>query len=230
MKYLIDTAAQNDIAQHIELASKQVLNQLPNHGNEEGLTVALGKSLIEQSFTKSNLKVEFQYRQHNRITEEKNSGADGSFLIRIQTPTITVEKAALFQAKLILGLGNLRDLTLSNNDTYRLMRQTQSMLRFTSEAIALFYTHRNIYAIDAAVFSRGSLANRPFSTNHRFITLGTYLGKWVPRCSKGDQNTELVTRSKHMDGFKYGIDLNIVLNRPSTQWGLDKSEDAWRKK
>jgi len=227
---LIDEDTQNRIANEIDEAAEKVISAIASHGNEEGLTAALGQLLTRRAISEPDLRVEFNYRQHNKRTEEQYSGADGGFLVRVTTPTATVEKASLFQAKLLGGMEHVRDLSMTLPDARRLKSQTKSMLTHTQEAVAMFYTQRNIYVVDASDYSESPESKQPLSNDHRLITLGTYLGKWIPRCTKGDQRPELVTRVKHMDGFKNMLTMNVISNRPSVTWNADHAEDAWRHK
>lgn len=143
-----------------------------------------------------------------------------------------MEKAALFQAKLLGGGADIRTLAMSSSEAKRLQKQTKDMLTHTSEAVAVFYTWKNIYVVDAEDYANGaSPASRsPLSQNHRLITLGTYLGKWLPRCTKGDTDGEIITRAKHLEGFKHGVQLNVVAERPGIDWDNDSAEEAWRER
>jgi hypothetical protein len=231
LTFLIDKPTQNRIADLIDDAVAQVLGELTSHGNEEGLTAALGHALMRKKIYSSDLQVNFKYRQHNKITEEKYSGADGSFLVRVVTPDGSVEKASLFQAKLLRGYGEVRALGISTNDAARLQKQSNAMLNNTRDAVAVFYTYKNIYVVDADDYSGSNpMSKKPLSQDHRLITLGTYLGRWMPRCTKGDADASLITRSRHLDGFQSGLSLDIVSQRPSVPWEEDRAEDAWRRK
>lgn len=232
MTFLIDQATQERIARRIDSAARQVIGQLVSHGNEEGLTSALGGALAQKSIREGGLSVDFRYRQHNKITEEPDSGADGGFLVRVAIPGLTVEKVALFQAKLLGGDADVRTLKMSSADAARLQKQTKNMLTHTSEAVAVFYTWKNIYVVDAGDYVSGApTANRtPLSQQHRLITLGTYLGKWLPRCTKGDKDPGVVARAKHLEGFKHGVTLDVVSDRPGIDWADDSAEKAWRER
>lgn len=230
MTFLIDTEMQRRIAVLIDSAATQVIRQLASHGNEEGLTSALGNALMQRSINSNSLRVDFRYRQHNKITEEPHSGADGGFIVRVKTPDASVEKVALFQAKLLGGYDDVRALSMSKSDADRLQKQVKDMLKHTGESVAVFYTWKNIYVVDASDYSAGNASLLPLSQKHRLITLGTYLGKWLPRCTKGDLNRSIVTRAKHVDGFKHGLSLDVVSQRPSVSWEEDRAEDAWRHK
>lgn len=230
MTFLIDMPAQTKIARLIDHAVQQVLGEIASHGNEEGMTTALGHALMHRQIREADLQVDFRYRQHNKYTEERYSGADGGFLVRIVTPSGSVKKAALFQAKLIGGLGDVRTLKMTKAEATRLQGQSNDMLRYTDDAVAIFYTHKNIYVVDAKDYCGNSANQTPLSQEHRLITLGTYLGKWMPRCTKGDTDPDFVTRARHLDGFKHGLSLHVVSQRPSVPWEPDQAEDSWRHK
>lgn len=207
----------------------EVLAALPNHGSEEGLTPVLGHALMQQSFEADDLSVNFNYRQLNKYTEEPHAGADGGFLVRVTNADTTVQKAALFQAKLLRGPAKVRQSAMTTNDAQRLKDQVDNMLQLTDQAVAIFYTPEQIYVVDASNYRTRTVAEsrRPLSSEHRLITLGTYLGQWLPRCTKGDQNPEFNTRVEHQDGFKQGISMNVVSQRPSIAWRPDPAERAW---
>ncbi len=230
MKYLIDHGTQLDIAARIDLAVEQVLSELPNHGGEEGLTSALGHALMQQSFQSDDLRVSFKYRQLSKYTEEPAIGADGGFLVRVTNADTSVQKAVLFQAKLIRGFARVRQLTMSTAEVKRLQNQARNMLTQTDQAVAVFYTPNQVYVVDAADYQSRQTpdALRPLSQEHRLITLGTYLGRWVPRCTKGDQNSALIKRVEHVDGFKQGLEMDIISKRPSISSNDDKAEALWK--
>ena len=150
--------------------------------------------------------------------------------MRIVTPSGSVEKAALFQAKLIGGIGDVRTLKISKAEALRLRDQSKDMLRHTEDAVAIFYTMKNIYVVDAEDYGSNPASNKPLSQEHRLITLGTYLGKWMPRCTKGDEDPDFVKRARHLDGFKHGLAMNVVSQRPSVPWEPDRAENAWKHK
>jgi hypothetical protein len=102
------------------------------------------------------------------------------------------------------------------------MTQARDMLDLTKEAVVVFYTRSAIYVVDASRY-RGSddVARRPLSKRHRLITLGTYLGAWIPRCTRGDNNPELISRVSHRDGFKEQLTMDVVSSRPSILWKDD---------
>lgn len=229
MNHLIDSHAQADIATRIDAAVQEVLPELIAQGGEEGLTSALGTALKRRSFRSADLQVDFRYRQHSRITEEPHSGADGGFLVRVVTPGGLVEKTALFQAKLLPGGGDVRALAMSKKDADRLKKQSGDMLTHTTEAVALFYTWKNFYVVDAGDYASQPSSTTPLSRKHRLITLGTYLGRWMPRCTKGDMDVDLLTRVKHLEGFKHGLTLDVISKRPAVEWEPDSQEDAWRR-
>lgn len=197
MNYLIDDSTQKLLAARIDRAVAEVLSELCNHGSEEGVTPVLGHALMRQSFQDGDLSVDFNYRQLNKITEEPQAGADGGFLVRVTNSEGTTQKAALFQAKLLRGDGPTRKLSMTTNDAERLQKQSTSMLALTEEAVAIFYTKSGIFVVDAEHYRSKPLSDtrHPLSQGHRLITLGTYLGQWLPRCTRGDRGSNLITRS-----------------------------------
>jgi hypothetical protein len=226
--FLIDHSAQTQIAKAIDTAVKDVLSELPNHGSEEALTPVLGHSLSRQSLDLNGLKVCFNYRQHNKRTEEPFSGADGGFLVRVSVPGRTVNKAALFQAKLLKGDVPIRSLKMkSTDDAKRLRSQCQKMLEKSRESVAIFYTNQQVYVVDAAHYTKQT-TREPLSISHRLVTLGTYLGKWMPRCTKGDESEDFISRVERPDGFKHGIEMEVLCTRDPVPWKSDQNETRWR--
>lgn len=231
MIYLIDDQMQGIIAARIDTAVSEVLKELPNHGGEEGLTPVLGHALRRQSVRAGDLQVTFNYRQLNKITEEPTAGADGGFVVTVQNAETRIEKAALFQAKLLRGSQPVRQLRMKPTDVAGLKTQVGCMLRQTAESVAVFYTHQQVYVVDAADYRSGSSysAECPLSSKHRIITLGTYLGRWMPRCTKGDQNPDIVKRVEHLDGFREGLTMEVISKRGSIASSLDPEEVSWRR-
>lgn len=194
------------------------------------MTPVLGHALMRQSFQDGNLSVDFNYRQLNKKTEEPQAGADGGFLVRVTNSEGTTQKAALFQAKLLRGNGPTRKLSISTNDAERLQKQSTSMLALTEEAVAIFYTKSGIFVVDAEHYRSKPLSDtrHPLSQGHRLITLGTYLGQWLPRCTRGDQGSNLITRIKHLEGFHNGLTMDVITKRPSIRWKEDTAVTQWR--
>ena len=232
MNYLIDESAQQIIAERINRAVAHVLSELPNHGSEEALTPVLGHELMKQTFEVPDLKVRFSYRQLSKYTEEPNVGADGAFLVKVTNLEATVQKAALFQAKLLKGLRPVRQLRMEADEMRRLNTQASRMLKQTNESVAMFYTRREIYVVDAEWYINVESAFRfqPLSEEHRLITLGTYLGRWLPRCTRGDRRRDFIDRVEHQDGFKEGLTMEVITQRPSVLWDQDASELRWKRR
>jgi hypothetical protein len=176
--------------------------------------------------------VEFSYRQLNKITEEPHAGADGGFLVRVSNADGTTEKAALFQAKLLNEAGTVRNLHMSASEAQRLKNQAADMLAFTDEAVAIFYTRAEIYVVDAEHYqaSPSSAVQHPLSQEHRLITLGTYLGRWLPRCTRGDREPDLISRVKHRNGFKQSLTMEVITSQPSIAWKDDSAARRRRKR
>ena len=220
MTCLIDNDTQLQIAAQIGQAVVEVLSELPNHGGEEGITPVLGHALMRRSIHTSDLHVEFNYRQLSKTVEEPHAGADGAFLVKVTTADAMVEKMALFQAKMLKGTSPVRDLSMRKSEAERLSTQVRKMLAHTDQAVAIFYTLTDIYVVDARLYSSSATSN-PLSTRHRLITLGTYLGGWMPRCTRGDRRPDLIARAEHMDGFKHGLTMDVITKSPPVPWKDD---------
>lgn len=232
MRHLIDANAQREIARAIDRAVSRVLGGRVNHGNEEAITSALGHELMSQSFESGGLRVRFNYRQLNKLTEEGEAGADGGFLVKVDTPNASVKKTALFQAKKLTGYGPVRELTMNTAESNRLIKQVKRMLNQTRESVAVFYTEDEIYVVDAESYNVVPVSSpmQPLADGNRLITIGTYLGKWLPRCTRGDKSPGLVSRVEHQGGFRKGITMDVVSTRPSIGWRSDQDEDSWRRR
>lgn len=193
----------------------------------------LGSMLSETSVRMANIAVEFSYRQMDPQTEENLNGADGGFLVRVRTPEGVVEKSALFQAKIFHATGPVRDLSLTPEDAARLETQVRKMLRHTADAVVLFYTPFEMYVVNARRYltSAGKEERRPLSSRYRLVTLSTYLGKWLPRCTKGDLAQDLRTRIEHRKGFtRHAISMDVVSKQPRIAWPespTDPDEERW---
>ena len=225
---LIDQFAQQEIATAIDAAVKEVLSEFPNHGSEEGLTPVLGHALMRQSFDLTDLRVDFNYRLLSICTEESFAGADGGFMVRVHTPGKMVKKAALFQAKLLKGSEPVRSLKIkSSKEAHRLSGQCNDMLAQSRESVAMFYTQDEVYIVDAFHYAK-TPSRSPLSTAHRLVTLGTYLGKWIPRCTKGDESEEFISRVERPGGFTKGIEMDVLSRRDPVSWRADTIETRWR--
>lgn len=213
--WLLNSRTQGHIAEFTNKVSHRVIERYDSHNTENGLTGALGQELTREPFHSSDTTVEFFYRKFGKRREEPATGVDGGFLVTIKTKTDEVVKVALFQAKKLSQNRPTISLTLPAKEASRLRDQMDAMLEITSESVVLAYTRRDIYALDA--FRPGGKTIEEIS--HPFITtrppkLGTYLGKWVARCTRGDTAAEVVSRLREPEGF---INHLIVMNVQRTQ-------------
>jgi hypothetical protein len=97
------------------------------------------------------------------------------------------------------------------------MHQARKMLAHTEESVVLFYTKHGIYVVDAARYAHHDLKSvrTPLMKKYRVISLGTYLGDWIPRCCKGDEDGNLISRVTHLDGFRHGLSMEMISRRQS---------------
>jgi len=216
-KWLLDLHTQNRIAEFINKATRRVINGLDPHNTENGLTAALGQELIRDSLyiQETDTTVIFKYRKFGEIREEPDTGADGGFLVTIQTKTKQVKKAILFQAKKLTEAKPVRSLSLSKDKVDKLKDQIETMLEITLESVVVVYTQKEIYALDALILGDVSLAKlkRPLDATHP-TKLGTYLGKWVARCARGDEDKEIIDRLNRPKGFiNYLIEMDIKADK-----------------
>lgn len=227
--YLIDDDAQREIATKIDEAVRDVISELPHHGSEEGITPVLGHALMRQSFKTSDLNVRFVYRQLSKYTEESNTGADGGFVVKVTNPDGTIEKGCLFQAKLLKGNMQVRDLRMSTDEAERMKAQSVNMLALTDEAIGIFYTEHQVYIVDAQQYASSKInqVRNPLAQSHRLVTLGTYLGKWMPRCTRGDKSENLISRIRHKEGFKQDLTMEVITSRPPIPYKEDIAASSW---
>jgi hypothetical protein len=85
------------------------------------------------------------------------------------------------------------------------------MLETTRESVVLSYTRDAVYAVDAESLKDLTVdeLRYPLATA-RLLGLGTFLGKWVARCTRGDNNEVLIERIRQPRGFlKQVIEMDI---------------------
>lgn len=230
MHYLIDTETQSQLANHINNIVFKIIDRMDNHGNEEGITPVLGQMLMDNPFENEDTKVHFFYRQLSKNTEEDPAGADCGFIVSVQTPNETIEKSSLFQAKLLKKHRRIRELRMNKGDAQRLKTQSKNMLKKTKEAVALFYTHQDMYVVDADHYAKSDLPEiqTPLNEELRLITLGTYLGRWMARCTRGDQDKKLLTRIRHLEGFRRNMTMQVLTRRKPIPWERDEAAERWQ--
>ena len=185
--WLLDKPTQDGIAEYLDDASNRVLAHFDSHGDENSLTAALCQELIRKPFAYKNTTVVFDYRNFSEQAEEPLLGADGGILITITTPEERVEKAVLFQAKRLPQRRQPRSLTIRKTEASRLKKQVKTMMKVSEDSIVINHTRRGIYAVDAEALEDLTVENlrHPLETP-RLLGIGTFLGKWVSRCSRGD--------------------------------------------
>ena len=100
---------------------------------------------------------------------------------------------------------------MSTAEASRLRQQIDNIVSQAEDSIIVSYTREQAYAVDAA--SVGELVIeevRTFMAHERLLTLGTYFGKWVCRCSKGDTRTSIVQRALRARGFvRHLVEINV---------------------
>lgn len=234
--WLLDAQTQDSIAEHIDAAAFRVIDHFDAHHNENSITAALGQELMREPIRLGNTTVTFSYRNFPEQNEEPLVGADGGILVTITNPgeRIEVVKGIFFQAKRFAQDRNPRDLSIRPEDASRLKRQVLAMLEMTKESIVLSYTRDAVYAVDAKSLKDRTVdeLRRPLATP-RLVHFGTFLGKWVARCTRGDNNEVLIEGIREPRGFlKNVIEMDIeTRQRPLLTEGgipIPFSDPGWR--
>jgi len=201
--WLLDEPTQRRIAEHLDDAAARVIRHFDDHRDENSLTAALCQEIIREPILLNDTVVTFNYRNFAEQSEEHRVGADGGIRIRIKNGDEEVEKGVLFQAKRLPQDRNTRSLSIPDKkEAGRFKRQISAMLDWTKESIVLGHTRRGIYAVEAVSLENHTVEELryPFR-DARLVTLGTYLGKWAARCSRGDTDPVLIHRIREDRGF-----------------------------
>jgi hypothetical protein len=202
--WLIDDRVQRIITKRIDAAASAVLAHFDLHGSENALTAALGQELLGTTIDDIDTQVRFTYRKFSDRREEPLTGADGAFVITIRNRERTVKKAVLFQAKRFAQRRPPKMLTLPRGEARRLKHQLNRMVPLSDECIVLAQTREQIYAIDGLSADPLSIEDLKHVTERcRLVSLGTFLGKWVARCSRGDLGEFVISQSEEPNGFAH---------------------------
>ena len=215
--WLIPEDLQNTLRDHLWESCDKVLSALQRHNNENGVTGALGQTLSDNPLVNDRVIVRFDYRKFAEQSEEFWTGADGALIVTITPPNgPTKRKAVLFQAKLCKKDVPARQQSLRREDASRLKRQSRQIVDFTDDAIGIFYTPDNIYVVDAQALNELTVEElrQPLRGSQRLLTLATYLGKWLPRCARGDDRSEFLERADVGNGFMHLITMDVRSHMP----------------
>lgn len=210
--WLLDELTQRRIATHLDDAAALVVQHFDDHRDENSLTAALCQELIRKPLLLSETTVVFNYRNFSEQSEEHKVGADGGIRITIKNRDEEVEKGVLFQAKRLPQKRSVRSLSIPDRkEASRFKSQISSMLDWTEESIVLGHTRRGIYAVEASSLEDHTVEElRRLFEDVRLVTLGTFLGKWVARCSRGDTDPDLVRRIREERGFvKHLLEMDV---------------------
>jgi len=217
--WLIDAAAQDAISERLNRVARAVMERAnARHGQEPNITAALGERLRDaDDLVLDRATVRFDYRSANSLTEENPSGADGVFVVTIAGPDTTTEKIALFQSKILAPRSALAALrapstwAFDTGDAERLSDQATKMLAITSQAVVMLYTPDDVRIVNAKQLRTRSAARRPLARGG-VVTLGTYLGKWVARCTRGETDSRIVREARTPGGLRV-LSMKITTKR-----------------
>jgi hypothetical protein len=234
--WLIPTEVQDALHEHLYKVIDPIVWALRKHDSEDVVTGALGQALMSHPLELGRIQVDFNYRKFPQSTEEYWTGADGAIVVTI-TPLNgpPTSKAALFQAKLCKEDLSPQHQVLETRDAARLKRQVDNMVRITDQSIGLFYTPGNIYAIDAPALHRRteSQLRKPLQGPIRLISLETYLGVWLPRCTRGDTRAEILELARRRGAFKHILEMGLKSQVPLIEAPaynpLDEVNDKYRR-
>jgi hypothetical protein len=231
--WLIDQRTQNAIADYIDSAVASVVHNFDRHANENSLTAAFGQELMHQPLRLPGTEVQFTYRNFLEQDEEPATGADGGIIVNIRTQEESVQKGVLFQAKRLAQNRPVKKLTMRRDEATRLRDQIEDMLSITDECIVLAHTRRDIYAVEAPPLDEFPIDElRAFPSRSRLLTIGTYLGKWVGRCTRGDLDRDIVNRIEHPRGFMHHsltVDLRTNQQPLLTEGGIQVDPLRYRR-
>lgn len=200
--WLIDEPTQLALAGVIDAAAKRVVEHFDLHWNENSLTAAFGEHLLQTQLSIGNTSARFLYRNFSEADEEPATGADGGIVVSINSRGQTITKAVLFQAKRFPQDREVKSLSLPREDAKRLKHQVDTMLPITDQCIVMAHTRERIYAIDGRCADRQSIDNLRYVTERcRLVSIGTFLGKWVARCSRGETGQYVVNSVAEPKGF-----------------------------
>ena len=214
--WLIDEPTQDVIARNIDAAADSVIAQFDRHANENSMTAAFGQKLLDTYVDANGTSARFSYRNFPEQSEEKLTGADGSIVVSVRNADEEVKKVVLFQAKRLPQDRPVKSLTLPKTEARRLRRQLDQMVEISDQSIVLVQTRERMYAVDAASADELTIADLVHLTAEcRLVSLGTFLGKWVTRCTKGDQSETLVAQADRPGGFlRHSIRMTVVTDQP----------------
>lgn len=159
-KYTFIQEAANAVKIAAEESFRAVLLQHENiKGREEELTAQfkyeITRGMVDR--VKANLDgkvihgVQFAVQVFRRL-EESNVGADLMGVMQIDTPTGSVQKGFLAQAKVCsLDTKSSRPVAICRDS--RLRKQVRNMLALTPDAFAFFYTTEGIFVVPALQIS-----------------------------------------------------------------------------
>lgn len=215
-RWLIDQRTQTELARAIDQAAASVVTHFDHHWNENSLTAAFGENLLNTSVAINGTLARFDYRNFSEMDEEPHTGADGGILVTITNRTETVKKAVLFQAKKFPQARNVKDLTLTRPEAKRLKNQIDRMIPITDECIVLAHTRERIYAVDGRCADSQSIDHmRHLTERCRLVSVGTFLGKWVARCSRGDTGSYVVGNVETPRGFlRHQLTMTVTTDQP----------------
>lgn len=197
---LIKRNIQLQLGKHINDIAHRVCGNFEQHADERNLMGAFNQALSDAPASLDGAEVRFKFRNFPDQTEEKKTGADGGYIVKVDTPNGRTEKAEIYQAKRIVCEKITRDLRLRSEEAERLHRQARDMCKESHGAAIIVITKKGIRAIDAQQIAEARDRRNPFR-DVRIVSIGTFLGVWLARCTRGQTDPDFVDKVKNRPGF-----------------------------
>ena len=199
-QHLIPHHIQAQLRKHINQVAKRICKNFDQHADERNLMGAFNQALKDSPASFDGAEVSFDFRNFPDQTEEPETGADGGYIVTVESGGQKIEKAEIHQAKRIVQIGIKRELRLPTSDARRLRRQAADMCKKSRDAAVVVVTKGGIYAVDAHKIAGAADQREPFK-NVRIVSVGTLLGVWLARCTRGQTDPDFVKRVRNPGGF-----------------------------
>jgi type II secretory pathway pseudopilin PulG len=201
-QHLIPHQIQAPLRKHINEVAKRVCKNFDQHADERNLMGAFNQALKDSPASFGGAEVSFDFRNFPDQTEEPESGADGGYIVTIESAGQKTVKAEIHQAKRLAHNGIRRNIRIRQSDADRLKGQAAKICNTSRDAAIIVVTKGGIYAVDARQIAAAADEREPFR-NARIVSIGTFLGVWLARCTRGQKDPDFVNRVRNPGGFLF---------------------------
>lgn len=190
-----------DLRKHIDQVAERICAKYEKHADERSLIGAFNQALSDSPAYLEGAEIGFDFRNFPDQTEERQTGADGGYVVTVEkNAQQQVEKAEIYQAKRVKTDGIKRSHRMPRNEADRLRKQAKNMCNRSKKAAILVVAKRGIFVVDARQVAVARDEREPFR-NARIISVGTFLGVWLARCTRGQKDPDFVDRVRNPGGF-----------------------------